>query len=142
MDCRLIDCARLSDPTLTVQAYTVNPQTERVKMYWQKANGEAWGTLHALLADMNSQGQVQMAMNGGIYDESYAPLGLYIENGQQKVALNLASGEGNFFIRPGGVFYVAGDKVRHRSSGVPSKPVKRFSLRCSQKANVDGKQCK
>ncbi|MBO9209870.1 hypothetical protein J7U57_23090, partial [Escherichia coli] len=25
------DCA-LSDPTLTVQAYTVNPQTERVKM--------------------------------------------------------------------------------------------------------------
>ena len=78
------DCA-LSDPTLTVQAYTVNPQTERVKMYWQKANGEAWGTLHALLADMNSQGQVQMAMNGGIYDESYAPLGLYIENGQQKV---------------------------------------------------------
>ena len=78
------DCA-LSDPTLTVQAYTVNPQTERVKMYWQKANGEAWGTLHALLADINSQGQVQMAMNGGIYDESYAPLGLYIENGQQKV---------------------------------------------------------
>ena len=50
------DCA-LSDPTLTVQAYTVNPQTERVKMYWQKANGEAWGTLHALLADINSQGQ-------------------------------------------------------------------------------------
>lgn len=51
------DCA-LSDPMLTVQAYTVNP---------------------------HSQGQVQMAMNGGIYDESYAPLGLYIENGQQKV---------------------------------------------------------
>ncbi len=48
-------------------------------MYWQKANGEAWGTLHALLADINSQGQVQMAMNGGIYDESYAPLGLYIK---------------------------------------------------------------
>ncbi len=65
------DCA-LSDPTLTVQAYTVNPQTERVKMYWQKANGEAWGTLHALLADINSQGQVQMAMNGGIYDEGDA----------------------------------------------------------------------
>src|SRR5699024_3321937 len=86
------DCA-LSDPTLTVQAYTVNPQTERVKMYWQKANGEAWGTLHALLADMNSQGQVQMAMNGGIYDESYAPLGLYIENGviNPRIHPNVAS---------------------------------------------------
>lgn len=124
------DCA-LSDPSLTVQAYTVNPQTERVKMYWQKANGEAWGTLQALLADINSQGQIQMVMNGGIYDESYAPLGLYIENGQQKVALNLASGEGNFFIRPGGVFYVAGDKA----AIVPLqafKAVKRFSSQCSQ----------
>lgn len=100
-------------------------------MYWQKANGEAWGTLHALLADINSQGQVQMAMNGGIYDESYAPLGLYIENGQQKVALNLASGEGNFFIRPGGVFYVA--EIKSASFvWMPLKPVKRFSLRCSQ----------
>ena len=63
--------------------------------------------------------------------KAYAPLGLYIENGRQKVALNLASGEGNFFIRPGGVFYVAGDKV-----GIVRldalKPVKRFSLRCSQ----------
>ena len=82
------DCA-LSDPTLTVQAYTVNPQTERVKMYWQKANGEAWGTLHSLLADIDDKGQVQMAMNGGIYGENYAPLGLYIENGQQKVALRM-----------------------------------------------------
>ncbi len=42
--------------------------------------------------------------------KSYAPLGLYIENGQQKVALNLASGEGiSLFV--GGVFYGAGDKV-------------------------------
>ena len=56
-------------------------------MYWQKANGEAWGTLHALLADINSQGQVQMAMNGGIYDESYAPLGLYIENFRTSICL-------------------------------------------------------
>ena len=105
------DCA-LSDPTLTVQAYTVNPQTERVKMYWQKANGEAWGTLHALLADINSQGQVQMAMNGGIYDKAYAPLGLYIEDGKRLTPVNRSAGGGNFFIRPGGVFLVANDRAK------------------------------
>ncbi len=102
-------------------------------MYWQKANGEAWGTLHALLADMNSQGQVQMAMNGGIYDESYAPLGLYIENGQQKVALNLASGEGNFFMILAACFMSREIKSASFVLWMPfSKPVKRFSLRCSQ----------
>ena len=123
------DCA-LSDPALTVQAYIVNPQTERVKMYWQKANGEAWGTLHALLADINSQGQVQMAMNGGIYDESYAPLGLYIENGQQKVALNLASGEGNLFVLA--ECFMSREIKSASFVWMPLKPVKRFSLRCSQ----------
>ena len=43
------DCAP-SDPTLTVQAYTVNPQTERVKMYWQKGKGH--GTDKAVVAGL------------------------------------------------------------------------------------------
>lgn len=54
---------------------------------------------------------MQIAMSGGIYNESYAPLGLYVEDGQQKVALNFASGEGNSFIRPDSVSYIVGDKV-------------------------------
>ncbi len=41
------DCA-LSDPTLTVQAYTVNPQTERVKMYWQKSQWRSVGERYML----------------------------------------------------------------------------------------------
>ncbi|MTD39627.1 hypothetical protein GIX45_13595 [Erwinia sp. CPCC 100877] len=98
----------LSDPSLTLQTYFFNPQTEQIKMYWQKESGKAYGTLRALLADIDHDGRVQMAMNGGIYDKAYAPLGLYVENGEQKVALNFASGGGNFFIRPGGVFYVKG----------------------------------
>ncbi|HHG8773572.1 TPA: phosphodiester glycosidase family protein [Raoultella planticola] len=98
----------LTDPSLTLQSYTVNPQRERIVMYWQKENGKAWGSLRALLGDINQQGRVQMAMNGGIYDKAYEPLGLYIEKGEQKAALNRASGGGNFFIRPGGVFYLQG----------------------------------
>jgi len=105
----------LTDPSLTLQSYTVNPQRERIVMYWQKADGEAWGSLRSLLADINQNGRVQMAMNGGIYDKAYAPLGLYIEKGRQLTPLNRASGGGNFFIRPGGVFYLKG-----QSSGIVS----------------------
>ena len=96
----------LTDPSLTLQSYTVDPQRERIVMYWQKEDGKAWGSLRALLADIDHNGQVQMAMNGGIYDKAYAPLGLYIEKGRQLTPLNRASGGGNFFIRPGGVFYL------------------------------------
>lgn len=80
-------------------------------MYWQKEDGKAWGSLRSLLGDINRDGQVQMAMNGGIYDKAYAPLGLYIEKGRQLTPLNRASGGGNFFIRPGGVFYLRGQNA-------------------------------
>ena len=102
----------LTDPTLTLQSYTVNPQQERIVMYWQKQNGKAWGSLRSLLSDIDKDGSVQMAMNGGIYDKAYEPLGLYIENGEQIKPLNRASGGGNFFIRPGGVFLVENGRAK------------------------------
>ena len=101
----------LTDPSLTLQSYTVDPQRERIVMYWQNEDGKAWGSLRSLLGDINRDGQVQMAMNGGIYDKAYAPLGLYIEKGRQLTPLNRASGGGNFFIRPGGVFYLRGQNA-------------------------------
>lgn len=101
----------LTDPSLTLQSYTVDPQRERIVMYWQNEDGKAWGSLRSLLGDINRDGQVRMAMNGGIYDKAYAPLGLYIEKGRQLTPLNRASGGGNFFIRPGGVFYLRGQNA-------------------------------
>ena len=101
----------LTDPSLTLQSYTVDPHRERIVMYWQNEDGKAWGSLRSLLGDINRDGQVQMAMNGGIYDKAYAPLGLYIEKGRQLTPLNRASGGGNFFIRPGGVFYLRGQNA-------------------------------
>jgi len=101
----------LTDPSLTLQSYAVNPQQERIVMYWKNDAGSAWGSLRSLLADINRDDRVRMAMNGGIYDKAYAPLGLYIEKGKRMTALNRASGGGNFFIRPGGVFFVKGQQA-------------------------------
>ena len=72
----------LTDPTLTLQSYRVDAQKERIAMYWQDRHGKAWGSLRSLLAGIDGDGRVQMAMNGGIYDKAYAPLGLYIEDGK------------------------------------------------------------
>ena len=102
------DACQLTDPKLTLQSYTVDAQRERIMMYWRKPDGKAYDSLRGLLGEINRDGRVRMAMNGGIYDKAYAPLGLYIENGQKKVAVNRASGGGNFFIKPGGVFYLRG----------------------------------
>lgn len=109
------DACQLTDPKLTLQSYTVDAQHERIMMYWRKPDGKAYDSLRGLLGEINRDGRVRMAMNGGIYDKAYAPLGLYIENGQKKVAVNRASGGGNFFIKPGGVFY-----LRNQHAGIVS----------------------
>ncbi len=78
----------LTDPTLTLQSYRVDAQKERIAMYWQDRHGKAWGSLRSLLAGIDGDGRVQMAMNGGIYDKAYAPLGLYIEDGKRLTPVN------------------------------------------------------
>ncbi|UNI42834.1 phosphodiester glycosidase family protein [Klebsiella pneumoniae] len=102
----------LTDPTLTLQSYRVDAQKERIAMYWQDRHGKAWGSLRSLLAGIDGDGRVQMAMNGGIYDKAYAPLGLYIEDGKRLTPVNRSAGGGNFFIRPGGVFLVENGRAK------------------------------
>ncbi len=126
----------LVNPAPTINSYIVNPQRERIAMHWQNTQGKAWGSINALLAGINGDGRVQMAMNGGIYSKAYAPLGLYIENGQQRTPLNRASGGGNFFIRPGGVFYVS----NQRAGITPIekfRPYEKYPLRRAVRANAD-----
>lgn len=49
--------------------------------------------------------QVAFAMNAGMFDEKGVPIGYYVEDGAQQVALNTREGPGNFHLRPNGVFY-------------------------------------
>ena len=46
------------------------------------------------------------AMNAGMYDEEGRPIGLYVENGERRHALNRRDGPGNFHLKPNGVFAV------------------------------------
>ena len=90
----------LTDPTLTLQSYRVDAQKERIAMYWQDRHGKAWGSPAFAAGGIDGDGRVQMAMNGGIYDKAYAPLGLYIEDGKRLTPVNRFRRRRNFFIRP------------------------------------------
>jgi uncharacterized protein YigE (DUF2233 family) len=47
--------------------------------------------------------------NAGIYSVGNAPEGLHVERGNTLSPLNLNNGDGNFYWKPNGVFYLAGD---------------------------------
>ena len=50
-------------------------------------------------------GRVAFAMNAGMYDPARDPVGLFVGQGRTLTPLNLATGEGNFFLKPNGVFW-------------------------------------
>ena len=55
-------------------------------------------------------GDFAFAMNAGMYHEDFTPVGLYVENGKQIAPLNTADAEGNFFMKPNGVFFVTKER--------------------------------
>jgi uncharacterized protein YigE (DUF2233 family) len=84
--------------------YTANASD--VKMYW-KDNGQNIGSLQNLKTILAKKNQkLAFAMNGGMYKKDQSPQGLYIENGENLSPLDKASGGGNFYLKPNGVFYI------------------------------------
>ena len=52
---------------------------------------------------------VGFAMNGGMFDDAGAPIGLAVEDGREVHAINRREGGGNFHLMPNGVFVVRSD---------------------------------
>lgn len=79
----------------------------KLELRWLGKDQKPLGSLEALRSHLASEGKViDFATNAGIYELGPRPCGLTICDGQEQVPLNLREGEGNFFLKPNGVFYV------------------------------------
>jgi uncharacterized protein YigE (DUF2233 family) len=59
---------------------------------------------------------IAFAVNAGMFDEAGDPIGYFVEKGERKKELNTNDGEGNFHMKPNGVFYGTGDKWEIRTA--------------------------
>lgn len=78
-----------------------------IKLLWKNSASVPYGSLDQ--ANRQIGGDLLALTNAGIYSENYTPEGLHVEEGVTLSPLNLNGGEGNFYSRPNGVFYVADD---------------------------------
>jgi uncharacterized protein YigE (DUF2233 family) len=131
--------------SLTVEgaAYTiceVDLRRHAVKLFWRKPDGEPYGHL-AALPPAQRAGRLAFAMNAGMYDPAYRPVGLYVENGHELVRANTRPGPGNFHMRPNGVFYVAGDTagVLDTMSFLRERPAADFATQSGPMLVIDGR---
>jgi uncharacterized protein YigE (DUF2233 family) len=88
-----------------VKFRVVTLEARQVELVWKDAKGEPFATFDKVQAQYAAGGKrVKFLVNAGIYEPGSVPSGLHHQNGRRLRPLNLKDGEGNFFLKPNGVF--------------------------------------
>src|SRR5262249_25121521 len=106
-------CRNTSFEGETYISCSFNPAKQNLRLFWRGADGKPYQTFGTLARDLETKGKsLQFAMNGGMYQDDFQPVGLYVENGRELMRANIATLNGapssipNFFKKPNGVFYI------------------------------------
>ncbi|MFA6220405.1 MAG: phosphodiester glycosidase family protein [Erythrobacter sp.] len=101
-DAPLTDCVAI--PSRHGIAVTLGP-----------SGGAPYGSLSAYAKAQGSE-TIAFAMNAGMFDEAGKPVGYFVESSQRLKELDTADGEGNFYMKPNGVFYGSGGEWHVRTT--------------------------
>ena len=85
-----------------------------MQLFLKDENGQSFKTFSKLAPWLEARGQkLVFAMNAGMYHGDFSPVGLFVSEGRQVAPLNLTNAEGNFFLKPNGIFMIseAGAKI-------------------------------
>lgn len=103
----LVSATKLSCEDTKFVSYIVDLKKKDLKFYWKddkKQNFKSIQNLKLWLEKKNKK--LEFAMNGGMYKKDNSPQGLYIENKKVLTNLDTLDGNGNFYLKPNGVFYI------------------------------------
>lgn len=75
----------------------------RLDLVLRDAKGISYGTLARV---KKAFPEALFVGNAGMYHASTEPVGLFVQESKTRTALNLQAGQGNFFMKPNGVFWV------------------------------------
>jgi uncharacterized protein YigE (DUF2233 family) len=92
-------------------SYKVDLQKQDLNLYWKDDKGQIFKSLAALKIWLEQNHKtLEFAMNAGMYKQDNSPQGLFIDKGNQIKELDTTSGNGNFYLKPNGVFYITKNK--------------------------------
>lgn len=106
--------------------FTLNLESVELQLLGQAPNDpHALAEIKAFVAA--NQREWIMATNAGIFDPSRRPVGLHIQMGREFTPLSTADGEGNFYLKPNGVFWIDSSGA-HVAATQAYKPQRNVSL--------------
>lgn len=102
-------------------AYTVcefDARKSTIRLFLKDEKGAIFGGFAPLADALAAKGETLVfAMNAGMYDDAFLPIGLYVEGGATLHAANTAAGDGNFHMKPNGVFWIDGARAGVSETG-------------------------
>jgi len=86
----------------------VNVRKEQLELFHRDDAGVPFKRFERLATWLQPSGRkLVFAMNAGMYHGDFSAVGLSVSAGRELTPLNTAVGEGNFFLKPNGVFLVS-----------------------------------
>lgn len=133
------------DLTFEAVAYVVcemDPGRYAVSLHRLDAAAKPYGSVVKFTDAMRAAGTPPLlAMNAGMYHKDLSPVGLFVENGHEEAPLNRDDAEGNFFLKPNGVFYVGADGkagVLETGAFAAAKPAAVYATQSGPMLVIDG----
>lgn len=91
-------------------SYEVNLKEKEVKLYWKDNNNNNFLSIQNLKNWLETKNQILLfATNGGMYKKNHTPQGLFIEDFEIKNDIDTLNGNGNFYLKPNGIFYITNE---------------------------------
>ena len=92
-------------------SYIVNPKKQNLEFFWKNEKGEHFKNAENLISWLKSKNKkLLFSTNGGMYKKDNSPQGLYVEKTITKSEIDTSNGNGNFYLKPNGIFYLTTDK--------------------------------
>lgn len=135
-DCRIINVGETR--------YThcrFDPAAVDLRLFLAGADGNVFRSFEALSQSLwRDHAFLEFAINGGMYHDDLSPVGLFIENGQERRPIVLTEGYGNFHLLPNGVFHFGDGRagVMESSAFARSGLKPRFATQSGPMLVIDG----
>jgi uncharacterized protein YigE (DUF2233 family) len=103
-----VDCSEIQFRGVRSTICRVDLRTDHLQLFLNDESGKPFTSFRRVAQSLAAHHeQLAFAMNAGMYREDYSPVGLLVMTSHQVHRLNLASGFGNFYLKPNGVFVLS-----------------------------------
>ncbi|HVF18149.1 MAG TPA: phosphodiester glycosidase family protein, partial [Steroidobacteraceae bacterium] len=102
------ECAPFGYQNISATVCRIDTREERLRLFHTDEKGRPlkyFSGVNRLLKASNER--LAFAMNAGMYHSDFSAVGLLVMDGKQVQPLNLETADGNFFLKPNGVFLVS-----------------------------------